>query len=723
MNQIENIPVGDYSNLFSQITGVISFSDVRTLIGGDEQIKNQVLMLRALKAAGLQEEAQRFKKNMRAVSFSAIARNQRILDNITTYNQLLVLDFDHIPDKDFDIIRSRIESNPHSFYVFRSPSGDGLKVLVRIDSMLEYHKLAFHQVADYYSKEIGFPPDYSGSDPLRLCILSHDQETVLNPNALIFQVDKSQELKKRIQPSVLSIQKENHAKVLDFILDETTKYDSYENGNRNNFIHQLVCNLNRAGVPENDAFAFLVQRFTDLSEYEIKQTLTGVYQRHIDEFATVDYEVLMLKNPKVVDDVSNTPILSNEIYSRLPGFLRMQCSIFSEPRERDVFLLSFLGLLSGALLKYTGTYRSKTVYSNLYIYIVAPSASNKGVMDFVRAMGMTYHKALRNEYKTAKTIYIQELEQYNMSKAKGNLGEMPLAPKNKGFYIPGNSSSAALLKQLNENDGNGVICESEGDTIGNMLKQEWGNFSDIFRKAFHHEYLSISRKTTEDCFEIENPRLSLIITSTPDQVAGIIQSANNGLFSRMSFYLFKSSPTWQKMDLSENEENLDEHFRKMGETLNRLINRFNAKEVQFKMKATHKKIIDDFGEYWMKEVAAFVDEDATSTVKRFGLNLFRIAMILTAVRDFDDDKPLRTELICNDNDAETALMITETLLKHAITMFKLLPKNGEYEINSSMRLFFDLLPKVFSRKDALLTAERLNLSHATADKYLSRLLM
>ena len=41
-----------------------------------------------------------------------------------------------------------------------------------------------------------------------------------------------------------------------------------------------------------------------------------------------------------------------------------------------------------------------------------------------------------------------------------------------------------VIKHLVNNDGSGIIVETEADTISNSLRQEWGSFSDLIRKSF-----------------------------------------------------------------------------------------------------------------------------------------------------------------------------------------------------------------------------------------------
>ena len=83
-----------------------------------------------------------------------------------------------------------------------------------------------------------------------------------------------------------------------------------------------------------------------------------------------------------------------------------------------------------------------------------------------------------------------------------------------------------------------LIMESEADTLSNMLNNDWSNYSDVLRKAFHHEPISISRKIEKIFEEINQPKLSMVISGTPNQLQPLIKSKDNGLFSRFIVYSF-----------------------------------------------------------------------------------------------------------------------------------------------------------------------------------------
>ena len=67
----------------------------------------------------------------------------------------------------------------------------------------------------------------------------------------------------------------------------------------------------------------------------------------------------------------------------------------------------------------------------------------------------------------------------------------PIAPKSKLFFIPANTSSSMLIKHLEDNDGMGAIVESEADTLTGTLKQDWGGYSDILRRASKRQLLKV----------------------------------------------------------------------------------------------------------------------------------------------------------------------------------------------------------------------------------------
>jgi hypothetical protein len=73
------------------------------------------------------------------------------------------------------------------------------------------------------------------------------------------------------------------------------------------------------------------------------------------------------------------------------------------------------------------------------------------------------------------------------------------------LILPADSSAAMFVELLFRNGGTGIIFETEVDTLVNTLKQDWGLLDDKLRKAFHHEAISLARKTDRKVIHISRP--------------------------------------------------------------------------------------------------------------------------------------------------------------------------------------------------------------------------
>ena len=100
--------------------------------------------------------------------------------------------------------------------------------------------------------------------------------------------------------------------------------------------------------------------------------------------------------------------------------------------------------------------------------------------------------------------------------------------------LPSNTTAAALQTALAENDGRGIMCETETDTLSGALGADFGNFSDVLRKAFHHEPVSLLRKTDRQHLDLERPALSIALTGTPGQLPRLMPTAEDGLVRMVS---------------------------------------------------------------------------------------------------------------------------------------------------------------------------------------------
>lgn len=678
--------------------------------------------------------ADEIKSGLIGFTASGTFGTSRTKANINTYSQIVCLDFDHIPFIELELLVPKINECEYTFASFISPSGEGLKVFIKVNSNAEQHTIAYNQIANFYKVLSGYDFDAKCKDVTRLCFVSYDPNTFLNETATVFEVtEEVNKTNAKVEKQVA--QNLSTDELLDKCLKFTEQKEQYHNGNRNNFIHLFSSNANRFGVYEADTLDFCTTNF-DLDEKEIKTAVNSAYKNQSADFAKFakfanlqSKEVIVTNNtnsniiPEEEDVLKTTPIIPQSVYDNLPPVLFESCKVFSDERERDVFLTGALAILSGCLPNVSGVYHGSKVYPCLYSFILAPAASGKGVLKFSKALADKYHEKTLAESIEARKIYEDNLAAFKMLKGKGKTDEnqeMPLEPKFKVVFIPGNVSDARVIQHLDWNEGKGIICETEADTVGTTMKKEWGSYSDMLRKAFHHEKISVSRKTNSEYVEVNEPQLAIALSGTPKQIFNIIPSAEDGLFSRFFFYVFKTDAIWLDPSPKGNPVNLTDYFVTQSKKVLKMVEYYERDGMILLLTDKQWGEFNLLFEYFLEQVNTFVSDDALSVVKRLALILYRFCMIFTAIRKFSANENA-VEVYCLDVDFESAVSLIKTYLQHSIIMFNNLPKQGEqgpFKAGENKKLFYDALPNEFQRKEAIEIAVNFNIKERTADNFL-----
>ena len=74
------------------------------------------------------------------------------------------------------------------------------------------------------------------------------------------------------------------------------------------------------------------------------------------------------------------PQEGHNITENLPEFLKQACNQFNDTNEKELFLFSALGVLSGCLPNYYAHYDGKWYSPHLYVFVLAPFGTGKGSM-------------------------------------------------------------------------------------------------------------------------------------------------------------------------------------------------------------------------------------------------------------------------------------------------------------------------------------------------------
>jgi len=123
------------------------------------------------------------KSSLPCVTFSGIFAGNRKASDIGTYNHLIVFDIDNIAIDKLKHIRNFLEGDSIILALWLSPSGIGLKGLVRTDNQLHQHRGTFDSLKLYLFANYSIDLDRSGSDVSRLCFSSYDPDIYYNHNS------------------------------------------------------------------------------------------------------------------------------------------------------------------------------------------------------------------------------------------------------------------------------------------------------------------------------------------------------------------------------------------------------------------------------------------------------------------------------------------------------------------------------------------------------------
>jgi hypothetical protein len=265
-------------SVFKGFNKVVANQDVQSIVEliKGTKFKEKVVSLRASLPENL-EIYSKEKKKLPAFTPSGTFKGGRKQEFLQEYTGIIVLDIDK-SDEQTEKYKSIINACPYTFVCFISPGGNGLKVLVRVETEAIQHKESFEKVKSYFETMINFKIDPSGKDITRLCFFSYDPEIYYKEDSWVFKISRSKKDKEEKNRSMYKSQ-----------IELTNTKCQFKEGNRNNYVYQLACNCNRAGIPEQHSLELISEDY-DLARNEIEAAVHSAYQNNQSEFGKKDGE-------------------------------------------------------------------------------------------------------------------------------------------------------------------------------------------------------------------------------------------------------------------------------------------------------------------------------------------------------------------------------------------------------------------------------------------------
>ena len=215
---------------------------------------------------------------------------------------LALCDIDDLYDPvELEATFERLKNDPHALLIFRSISGQGIKVIYwyerengqRIDDTS--WRAAFLMGNEYLSRVANHPYDQQCTDLTRLCGLAHDANLHFNPDAEPFCIADDMIVEQNCEHSLHGkARKEYSAHSFNVSVEETWPFVEkmlkereliYAPGQHHDFTLHAAYLFNRFGVPEDELLAWASQEWSDHNKEERQRAIRHKY-KDVDKHGT-----------------------------------------------------------------------------------------------------------------------------------------------------------------------------------------------------------------------------------------------------------------------------------------------------------------------------------------------------------------------------------------------------------------------------------------------------
>ena len=434
-----------------------------------------------------------------------------------------------------------------------------------------------------------------------------------------------------------------------------------------------------------------------------------------------------------------------------PKILLLIMNYATSPTQRDVMLLGALTAIGASMERYVRCpYAGKLQSPCLQSFIVAPSASGKGILSLIRLLVEPIHDEIRQQVAAEVKAYKKEKAAYDVMGKERSKVEAPQMPKNRMFLISGNNTGTGILQNIMDANGTGLICETEADTISAAIGSEYGHWSDTLRKAFDHDRLSYNRRTDQEYREVKKSYLSVLLSGTPAQVKPLIPSTENGLFSRQLFYYMHGIWAWINQ-FESGEADLEAIFTDIGLEWKKQLDLMKTHGVHtLRLTDEQKQEFNAlFSDLFFRSGLAN-DNEMSSSIARLAVNTCRIMAEVAMIRALECDQPYQfknssihlltpDKEIATDNikdgiitrwdvtitaeDFKAVLELVTPFYRHATHILSFLPSTEvKHRANADRDALFEAMGNQFTRAQLSEQATIMKIKPNTAFGWLNRLI-
>ena len=461
------------------------------------------------------------------------------------------------------------------------------------------------------------------------------------------------------------------------------------------FIRQCIC----WGCMHNDR------------QLEISENAKHVTQDHLDEFEGRNWQNCQNCHPKECfsdkkseyTDFQNSfyqtvkedcPLISDFVYEHIPSFFKPLILETGNPRDKMTTFIGALAAVSAAMPNVTVQVRQKNYSTNAYFCVIGPAGSGKGMLtlaptllDEIQRRMELENDRMRAEYERKDSAWQLENKLATKELREPNLELKPKEPLSEyTLKTESQTSRSKLIADLAFNHDGLFMFAPELNTINESLHSDCGHHSAELAGIAMNETQGYSYKSSPKV-TVKFPKLTILATGTPSQYVSFIGNTHAGMESRVHTLLVASDYEW--ISWGDEDEgaisDIEQAYKDASMRLADIFDYLKKFPTHVTIPAEYRYKCDNFCKYFLQRLIYEERGNLDSIVKRSPILIARLCGIFCALRKYEMGFT-GVEMQATEQDVETALKITITLLRHSCTATTMLVEDGK-KVNKLQPVF------------------------------------
>ena len=288
--------------------------------GRNGKIRYDIGELRKIQDKGLRNEKKCF---LPVVTWQGVFRT-RDDGGLINLSSLICIDIDHKTTDEIAVLKANLMTLGFVLAIFRSPSGDGIKVIVKTDLFQpEHYKNCYKQIELFFTQQIGVDPDNKCESLSQGCFLSYDPDIYINhcvadwhylydptfdetkhgfrsvAPSLVTDISAGELFMNKLNSMRNNVSDEQIIRILDIKFHRFPQ--NYTDGHRTKSIFSQASILCKAGIGQKDAVDYLKSAFlpTGYNEKKLEYEANRAYQKCMNQFGTERGQYKQFKDYKL----------------------------------------------------------------------------------------------------------------------------------------------------------------------------------------------------------------------------------------------------------------------------------------------------------------------------------------------------------------------------------------------------------------------------------------